>query len=112
MAEAGLRFDDKRNALIAAPSSTGFFPETGVVKEYAFIDKVHYEEDMRVLRAYLHNKLIDQFDYDAQREVMMHAMHGGANHGYTGSNFVHDSEWKDMSKADVKRLLKGKAAKK
>jgi hypothetical protein len=112
LAEAGLRFDDKRAQLIAAPSSSGFFPETGVVKDYTFIDKTLYEEDMRVLRAYLHNKLIDQFDYDAQREVMMHALHGGANHGYTGSNFVHDSAWKEMSKSDVKRLMKGKAAKK
>jgi hypothetical protein len=104
-----LRFDDRRAQLVAAPSSSGFFPETGVVKDYQFQSKPLYEEDMRVLRAYLHHKLIDQFDYDAQRAVMMSQLHGGDNFGYTGSNFTHDSDWKAMDKKATKNLLKGKA---
>ncbi len=96
---------------MAVPSSSGFFPEAGVVKEYQFISKPLYEEDLRVLRAYLTHRLIDQADYDAQRAVMMSALHGGDNFGYTGSNFVHDSAWAPMDKKATKNLLKGKATK-
>ena len=69
---------------------------------------------MLTLRAYLKAKMITQTDFDAQRDVvgaararlharptsvgasssqMLHALRGGADYGYQGTNFVHSNEF-------------------
>eukprot|EP01108_Squamamoeba_japonica_P002771 TRINITY_DN2360_c0_g1_i2.p2 TRINITY_DN2360_c0_g1~~TRINITY_DN2360_c0_g1_i2.p2 ORF type:complete len:196 (-),score=71.80 TRINITY_DN2360_c0_g1_i2:509-1063(-) len=104
LANPELRFADK--ARPAVPSSSGFYPESGVIKEYQFIDKVLFEEDMQVLRAYLKAGLITQLDYATQRDVLQHAMRGGADFGYQGSNFVHNTEWDALDAKQVVKTLK------
>lgn len=84
------------------------------MKAYSCADQSEYDDDMLTLRAYLKAKIISQADFDGQRDAvrccwlarvgasgaqrrmagqMLHALRGGADFGYQGSNFVHNSEF-------------------
>ena len=95
----------KEEFTVAAPAPrSGFAPRAGTILPYtAPANSEIYDEDLRTLRAYLRDHLISQADYVAQRDVMLHAWHGGMRHGYQGSNFTHHIEFKEI---DAKRALK------